>query len=119
MTEEYWKTQDDVKAERERDEPRRRLRIWNEEYIANDRVARNLTSKRKSQIWERKVTTSKWKNEMCSILRSLTANRSVSTPRIINDSDKSFVSQKQKADGFIGLYRDVSNLKLKKHDRGM
>ena len=55
----------------------------------------------------------KWKKEMWSILRSPTRNRSIS------DNGINFVSPKQKPDGFVRLYRDVSNLKLEKHERGM
>ena len=65
------------------------------------------------------MTTAKVKKEMWSILRSLTTYRSVSTARIITDNGKNIVSQKQKADGFIKHYRDVSNLKFEKHERGM
>ena len=56
---------------------------------------------------------------MWSTLHSVTTNRSVSTTRIIRDNGKNFVSQKQKADGFVRIFRDVSNLKFQKHDTGM
>ena len=65
------------------------------------------------------MTTAKAKKEMCSILRSLTTNRSVITARITTDSGKNFVSQKQKADSFVRLYQDVSDFKFQKHERGM
>ena len=52
-------------------------------------------------------------------MRSLTTNRSVSTAQIITDNGKNVVSQKQKADGFVRLYRDVSKLRFEKHERGM
>ena len=55
---------------------------------------------------------------MWSIQRGLTTNRSVPAALIIADNCKSFVSQKQKADSFVRLYRDVSNLKFQKQ-RGM
>ena len=41
------------------------------------------------------------------------------TARIITDNGKNFVSQRCKADGFVGSHRDVSNLKFQKHERGM
>ena len=40
------------------------------------------------------------------------------TAQIINDNGKNVVSQKQKADRFKRLYREVSNLRFQKHERG-
>ena len=102
MTGEYGRTQEIAKAERERDELRERVRIHSEEYKTKDREVKNLTREQKTEIWE-KVTTAKAKKEMWSIMRSLTTNRSVSTAQIITDNGKNFVSQKQKADGFVRL----------------
>ena len=48
-----------------------------------------------------------------------TTNRSVSTAGITANNGKKFASQMQKADGFTRLHRDVSNLKLQKHERGV
>ena len=116
MTGEYMKTQKIAKADRERDELRESLGIHSEENKANDREVTNLTSERKAEILEQKMTTAKAKKELWSILRSFTANRSVPTAPLITDNGKNFVSQKQKTDGFARLYRDVSNLKFEKHE---
>ena len=56
---------------------------------------------------------------MWSILRSLATNRNVTTARIITDNGKNVFSQKQKADVFVRHYKDVSNLMLEKHERGI
>ena len=88
MTGEYWKTQDIVKADSERDKLSGKVRIHWEEYKAKDLEAKNLTSEGKDEIWERKVTTAKAKKEMWSIMRSLTTNRSVTTAQIIADNGK-------------------------------
>ena len=119
MTGEYWKTQEIAKAERERDKLWERLGIHSEEYIDKDREVKNLSSERKDEILEQKMTTAKAKKETWSILRMYTTNRSLPLARTITDNCKNFVSQKEKANGFIGLYRDVSNLKLESHERGM
>ena len=79
----------------------------------------NLTSERKAEILERKVTTAKPKKEVWTILRRFTIHRSVKTARIKTDNGKNFVSQKQKANGFVRPYRDVSNLKFEKQERAM
>ena len=63
------------------------------------------------------MTAANAKKEMWSIRSSLTTNRSVPTARILTDNGKAIVSQKQKADGFIRLHRDVSNPKFQKHER--
>ena len=94
MSGECWKRQDLTKAERERDELRERLGIHSEECKAKDREVKNLTSERKAEILEMKVTTAEAKKEMWSILCSLTTNRSVPTERIITDIGKNFISQK-------------------------
>ena len=39
------------------------------------------------------------------------------TARITADNDENIVSQEQKADGFVILYRDVSNREFQKHER--
>ena len=70
----------------------------------------DLSSEHMVDIWERKVTTAKANKEMWTILRSLTINLSVPIAQIITDNGKTFVSQKQKADVFVRLSRDVSNL---------
>ena len=86
MTGDYWKTQEIAKAERERGELRERLGIHSEEYKSKDREVKNFPSERRSDIWERTVTTAKAKKEMWSILRRLTTNRSVPSARIMNDN---------------------------------
>ena len=74
MTGEYWKTQEIMKAERERDEHRERLGFHSEEYKAKDHEVKNLIGGRKAEIWVQKVTTEKARKEMWSILHSHTTN---------------------------------------------
>ena len=52
-------------------------------------------------------------------MRILTTNLSVPTARIITHNGKKIVSQKQKADSFVRHYRDMSNFKFEKHERGL
>ena len=66
--------QEIAKAEGERDELRERLGIHSEEYKAKNQEVKNLTSERKADIWEWKVTMAKVKKEMWPILRSLTTD---------------------------------------------
>ena len=94
--------------ERERDEPRERLGIHSKMYKAKDREAKNLTSEQKAEIWERKLTTAKSKNEMWPIH---TTNRSMPTAQIIDDNGKNYVSQKHKT---LPRYEQSQ-----KHERGM
>ena len=65
------------------------------------------------------MITAKATKEVRSILRSLTTNPSVPNARIIIDNGKNFANQKRKADGFVRLYRDVSNPMLEQHERGI
>ena len=109
MTGEYWKMREIAKAERERYELSERLGIHSEECKSKDEEVNSLTSEREAEIWERTVTTAKGKKEMRSIQRILTTSRSVTTARFIIDNGKNFISQKQKNDGFVRIYRDVSN----------
>ena len=52
-------------------------------------------------------------------MRGLTTGRSLPTARIISANGKNFSIQMQKADGCLRHYRDVSNQKFQKHERGM
>ena len=66
----------------EQDKLRERLGIHLEEYKAKDREVKNLTTERKAEIWERKVTTAKAKKEIWSILRSLTIQYTLLSTKI-------------------------------------
>ena len=106
MTGEYGKILEMAKAEIERDELRERLAIHSEECKAKDREAKNLTSERKDEIWEWKVTTAKAKKEMWSTLRSPTTNRSVPTAQ-----------SEAKSRWLCNTLRDMSNVKFQKYER--
>ena len=119
MTGEYWKTQEIATAERERDEFRERLENHSEENKAKDREVMNLTSERNAVTWEEEGDNSKIEerdvvNPAEPYYKSKRTNRSNH-----NRQYKNLVSQKQKADGSVRRYWDVSNHKHEKHERGM
>ena len=74
MTGKYWEAQEIASEERDRDDLMKRLGIHSEEYKAKDRNVRGLTSERKAEKRERKVTRAKEKKVMRSNMRSFTTN---------------------------------------------
>ena len=80
-----------------------------EAYKSLNEEVSQLTTQMKLEISQRKVLEAKGTSEMLRVLKSLNNNKSINNTCIITDNDRACVSQRQKANAFMNMYRSVSS----------
>ena len=78
-----------------------------------------MVGDKKRDIWKSKVIEAKGTSNMWSMLKNLTNPKNNDPSRVIIKGDRTLVSNKQKADGFVRAYHTASTLKIEKHNRSM
>ena len=104
---------------KEREEVRRNEDINTEAYKSLNEEASRLSTEVKRGIWQRKLLESNGMSEMWQVLKCLIDNKPNNKTNIIIVNDRACVSQRQKANAFMNMYKSMSSLNLAKEDRGV
>ena len=76
-----------------------------------------MTTEVKRGIWQRMVLEAKGTSELRLVPKSLTDNKLDNNTCIITGNDRAGVSQHQKANAFMNMYKSVSSLIFTQEDR--